>query len=425
MSIKERLGTLIPLSNLSNYVITFGVEFVIMFISVTLFKLIGVKFSEIGFSEFTINKRLIGFLLPLLLIGFGVSLPKFLPTADTQKQLRIYYSAIIVILLICTIALLTSLVFQNAFSQMVYGDKQHGHMIIVMILYAFSLMMHTCIYNYFRSKFDFKLSSLLQLTNLGIIPLVMYFLAWSVNAYFVLVSLFSIALVVAVNLFSIPFVRLSIQSFTASISEVLRYGINRTPGDVVLGLFLAIPTFIASNYFSLTMAGAVGFCLSLFNIVIALMSPVNIILLPKASRIAHDKDYALLKAITSKLMVLSTLIGLLSFLVIFFAGPYILQLFGISNLQETSVLLTIIFTGIIGYSIFSVIRSIVDAHYATARVSRNILISFVVFIFGIAFFYFAGHFTLINVLITFSISLNLLGLLTYISTLTIHKTLTT
>ena len=87
--------------------------------------------------------------------------------------------------------------------------------------------------------------------------------------YFLLLGGFTLFLLLIVNLFYIPLLKLSVADFVSCAKKLINYGIQRMPGDVVLGLFFAVPTFIASNYFSLTIAGNIAFCLSMFNIIIA------------------------------------------------------------------------------------------------------------------------------------------------------------
>ena len=193
------------------------------------------------------------------------------------------------------------------------------------------------------------------------------------------------------------------------------------PGDVVLGLFFAVPTFIASNFFSLTIAGNIAFCLSLFNIIIALMSPVNIILLPEASKIVFEKNFALLKSISTKLLLLSIALGVFTFCIVFLFGAEILNAFSVENAVESEKYLLVIFFGVIGYSVFSVIRSIVDAFYETAKVSANILISFCVFMALLLLLRVSHNFTIVNTLLVFVVGINLLGVLTYLSLIKIFK----
>ena len=201
----------------------------------------------------------------------------------------------------------------------------------------------------------------------------------------------------------------------------MNYGIQRMPGDVIMGLFFIMPTAIISNYFSIIIGGSIAFCLSLFNIVIAFMSPVNIILLPNASKIVHEKNFTLLKSISFKLLYLSVGMGLVTLIIVYFFGENILILFGIKNHFELKSSLNIVFMGIIGISIFSIIRSIIDAFYEKARMAMLIIISFLFFIIMLAVFKFIDLFTIRNILISFTISINLLGFLTYLSLKKIFK----
>ncbi len=420
MTLKTTIKSL-SRDRLINYAFTFGFEFLIMIISVILFKIINLKFLEIGFSEYTVNKRLVSFLMPLLMMGMGVSLPKFLSIESEKKQLEIHYSAIVIVSVLFLFSLLLGFGLSEQFSQMVFGDVHHEKMCLVILFYVFSLMIHACVYNYFRGKFKFKTSSFLQLLNIGVLPLITYFFADDIYHYFLYLSVFTLTLLIVVNLLWIPLLKLSVEDFKSSFKKLMTYGIQRMPGDVVLGLFFALPTFIASNYFSLIIAGNIAFCISLFNIIIALMSPVNIILLPEASKIVSEKNFSLLKSISTKLLVLSLGLGVFSFLVIFLFGDFILELFSVTNVKEVSLMLMIVFFGVIGYSVFSVIRSIVDAYYETAKVSFNIIFafcSFLLFLFALQLF---NVFTINNTLRVFSLSVNILGLLTCLSLFKIYK----
>lgn len=407
----------------SSYAITFGIEFLIMFISVILFKIVALKFSDIGFAEFSINKRLVGFLTPLMMMGMGVSLPKFLPIENEQKQLEIHYSALVIVTSLFLFVLIIFFSMSAYISKLAFGDYNHEKMCLASLVYVYSLMGHACLYNFFRGKFNFNISSLLQLINLGILPLLTYFLADNIFHYFLFLSIETIILLLIINIRFIPFVRIKISDYVLTIKKIVAYGIKRMPGDVVLGLFLAIPAFIASNYFSITIAGNIAFCLSLLNIVIALMSPVNIILLPKASKIVHEKNFDLLKEISSKLLLVSIGIGIIMFGIISFFGENILVLFSVKNHAEANVFLNIVFTSVIGYSLFSVIRSIIDAYHEKARVTTIIVTSFIFFVISIFVLKYCNLFSIRAILIAFAVSVNILGLLTYFSLTRIYKTI--
>jgi O-antigen/teichoic acid export membrane protein len=155
------------------------------------------------------------------------------------------------------------------------------------------------------------------------------------------------------------------------------------------------------------------------------MSPVNIILLPKASKMVHEKNYVLLRSISYQLLFASIGIGVAVMLVVAFFGQFILQLFNVNNIAEASVLLKIIFAGIIGFSVFSVIRSIIDAYDDRARVTSIIVLAFLFFLLSLGLLTVLHLFTIQNVLVVFVISINMLGLLTFLSLVSILKSIRT
>ena len=404
-----------------DYAVTFGVEFIILVISILLFRIVNIRFETLGFSEFTISKRLIGFLMPLLMLGLGVSLPKFLPLESKQKQLQIHYTAVIIVTMLLVLGSILFLFFPDYCSSMVFGDAFHKKMIFANLLFVYSLMLHACVYNFFRGQFNFKMSGLVQLINLGVLPLICCYFADNMLDYFIVLSVSTIIFLSIINLLQIPLLNFKNLFFKENFIKLTNYGLQRMPGDVVLGLFIALPTFIATNYFSIIEAGNIAFCISLFNIIIAFMSPINIILLPKASKIVFDKDFVQLKRIGGKLLALALSIGIFSIIAINFLAEFVLNIFSISAENNTALYLKIVFTGVIGYSVFSIIRSIIDAFYAKAKNTVNISISFIFFIVSLFTLKFLGIFTLTNTLIVFSISINFLGIITYYSLLKINK----
>jgi len=60
-----------------NYVITFGTEIFILILSFVIFRIANERMSDISFSEYTLSRRNISFLQPLLMIGLGVAVPRY------------------------------------------------------------------------------------------------------------------------------------------------------------------------------------------------------------------------------------------------------------------------------------------------------------------------------------------------------------
>ncbi len=187
-----------------DYAVTFGVEFLIMLISVALFKIIGKKFEQIGFSEYTVSKRFIGFVQPLLILGFGVSLPKYLAIEKNESvQKQIHYSVQIFLIGIFSTALIIGFLFKNFITQIVFGTTNEFWLLLACMFYSMSLMVHTSIYNFFRGGGKYNLSAMMQFVNLGLLPLIVYFIATDIKSYFVLLSIISLFFSFSIQLFLI------------------------------------------------------------------------------------------------------------------------------------------------------------------------------------------------------------------------------
>ena len=223
-----------------------------MFISIILFKIIGKKFEQIGFAEYTVSKRFIGFIQPLLVIGMGVSLPKFIALEITQESKReIQYVAQILLTIIFLLTLTISLLFGKYISKLVFGSYNNSLLIISCLTYFFSLMIHTCVYNYFRGSGNYQLSSLLQFVNLALFPFGTYFIANGIEAYYFWLAIFTFFFALIIQLKLIGIVQLPVGKIKPIIVRFLSYGSKRVVGDVVFAMFSSVPAFITANLFSL------------------------------------------------------------------------------------------------------------------------------------------------------------------------------
>jgi O-antigen/teichoic acid export membrane protein len=342
--------------------------------------------------------------------------PKFIALEETTNgKKQIQYTAQILLTIIFISSLIISILFGKYISKLVFGSYDEGLLILSCLTYFFSLMIHTCVYNYFRGSGNYKLSSLMQFINLAVLPLIVYFIAQSIMSFYLWLALFTFLFAMIVQVIVIGGVAISINRVKSISNSFVKYGSKRVWGDVVFALFSSVPAFIAANLFSLTEAGTVAFCISLLNIIIAVMSPVNIILLPEAAKIVQQHDYVKLKSITQKMSLVSFLLGISSFVAVWLFGRQLLHIFNVKDIDTAKVYLLIIFSSVIGFSFYSVIRSIIDAYYPTARNGRNVIFSFAFFLLLFAICKYFEQNSIQMLLICFSAGLNLLGVLTYFS----------
>ena len=64
--------------------------------------------------------------------------------------------------------------------------------------------------------------------------------------------------------------------------ELLRFGVQRVPGDFILMALFALPATIVAHKSGIRAAGFVAFGISMLNVIGSFFSPFGLILLPKA-----------------------------------------------------------------------------------------------------------------------------------------------
>src|ERR1041385_4657052 len=110
----------------ADYVFTFFAEFIVLLAGVFVYKLAAKHLGDDGFSGYALCRRTISFVQPLLIIGLGVGIPRYIAMsmADSsyKKHGNYFVAGIILMLVISVPVLLAMLLFSNQFSFLLFGD---------------------------------------------------------------------------------------------------------------------------------------------------------------------------------------------------------------------------------------------------------------------------------------------------------------
>ena len=161
-------------SSFRNYFSAFLTELIIMVMSVLLYRFCLLRFGEDDFSIYSIYRRGFSFLQPLLMIGLGVGIPRFISLHfRDKKRIAGYYSAAtIIILMICAISSVLLFIFSRHISAFVFGAEFYEYLIPPLILMLIGVLVYNISYSYYRGILNMKLANLFQFLFLGIIPVV-------------------------------------------------------------------------------------------------------------------------------------------------------------------------------------------------------------------------------------------------------------
>ncbi|OFX79101.1 MAG: hypothetical protein A2X12_10405 [Bacteroidetes bacterium GWE2_29_8] len=405
-----------------DYIFTFITEFIVLCSSILVYKFSATILGEEGFSIYALTRRTVSFILPMVMIGLGVALPRYIAfNHDNKKDINsLLVSSFLLFSISSFLLLIWFVLFKSNFSSLFFESSNYAYLIIPLVLYIFSLGLHALVYGYFRGNLIMNKANFIQLINIGIVP---------VLSFIFFRDIFSILMfsAIAVFLFSLVFIypilslkNINIISLKPYIKKIFNYGIKRTPGDIILAAYFTIPAYLITHEADIIVGGYVAFAITLINIFGATFTPISLILLPKASLIIKNKEYFKLKIILRKLLILSFSISIIGVIVIELFIPDILVVYLGESYLKSVPIIKILILGSVGYTLFVALRSIIDAYYERAVNTLNTIFSFLLmfFSFPIMYFFNTDYYT---ILWFFAISINVLGLLTLLHVIKIIK----
>ena len=231
-------------------IVTFGVQFIIVVVGLLVFKLVNYYFGSEGFSEFALSRRTITLMYPILLLGLGVSIPRYIAfaesSADAKSKKPDHYltGGLLIIIPIIIVFFLIFILLRETAADLLFGSSEYVFLIIPLSIAAVGYVLHALSFGYLRGRMMITSANLLYLVNFGIIPLVAVFLGKSVAQVILISGLANL-------LFSLTALLIIIKTCVefewpryAYVKELLVYGIPRTPQAIAMPALLRITGYI-------------------------------------------------------------------------------------------------------------------------------------------------------------------------------------
>lgn len=378
--ITENLGT-----HVREYGSTFATEFTVLACQLLTYKLAAHFLGSTGFSEYAVARRTISIMYPVVLLGLAVGLPRYVANAagrrDEESKARYLGAALWCIGLSVLVCVVLLNVFASGLAYLFFGSREYASIILPLSLVVAGSALHAIVYSYFRGMLEMRAANLLQFVNLGLVP-VAVFLLFGQSFQFLLsalgISLFAVA---TVALLFTPWKAVAKDNH-AQVVELLRFGIQRIPGDFILMALFALPATVVAHKSGIRAAGFVAFGISMLNVISSFFSAFGLILLPKAGALLSAgkgvelrRQVWLLTKITlviSSVLAVGIAIGA-EMLVRLYLGPDFTAGVGILRL--------LVFAAV-PYSLYTVLRNVIDAFHELGVTTVILLAGFGVFCVG-------------------------------------------
>lgn len=364
------------------YAWTFATELSVLACQLITYRLAAHLLGASAFSEYALARRTVSLLYPIPLLGLGVALPRFIAHESAKRPgaggKRYFGAAVWCVALGLLVCLSSMNLLPRTYAYLFFGSSEYAALIMPLSLWLLGLCLHSLVYAYHRGRLELNRANLLQMINLGLIP-VIAFLAFHRALPVVLQTIGVANTAVALLALSFSPVRFAGSNVSSEAKELLRYGIQRVPGDFFQMALLALPATLVAHVQGVREAGYVAFGISVLNMIASLFSPVGLVLLPLASRMlaqgADDQIRRHIVLLLQATLIISVAIALLATgfapsLITWYLGSSFSSLAGVVRLMAW---------GAVPFCVFYVLRGLVDAFHSNGINTKNLAITLATF----------------------------------------------
>jgi O-antigen/teichoic acid export membrane protein len=379
-SITENLA-----SHVREYGGTFATEFTVLACQLLTYKLAAHFLGKTGFAEYAVARRTISILYPIVLLGLGVGLPRYVAMAagrgDEEAKER-YLGATLwcvgIAALVC-VGILN--VFPGGLAYLFFGSWEYASLIFPMSLVVAGTALHAIAYSYFRGILNMRSANLLQFVNFGLMPLAVFvFYSKSVQSLLMALGILSIAVAGLALLFT-PWKAVA-RDNRGQVKELLRFGIQRVPGDFILMALFALPATFVAHKSGIRAAGFVAFGISMLNVIGSFFSPFGLILLPKAGALlAAGRNGELRRQVWLLTKITLMVSGGLA-LGIAIGAEILIRLYLGADFTEGAGILRLLLLAAVPYSLYTVLRNVIDAFHELGVTTMILAAGFGIFCLG-------------------------------------------
>jgi O-antigen/teichoic acid export membrane protein len=274
------------LNHSREYASTFLTEFAMMASQILLFKLAAHYLGKTGFSEYALARRTVSLLFPIPVLGLGVGLPRYIGFSNgrgnSERALRYYGGTLWCVGGAALACVLVVNVLARPFAYLFFGDGAYWYLAFPLSLMTAGLCFHTVVCSYFRGHMAMNRANMLQFVNLALVPIVS-FVAFGQSLARVLTAIGLISTLTASVGWLLTPIRAVAEVNWKETKELLRYGVQRVPGDFILVALFTFPATFVAHLKGVQEAGFVAFGISVVSMVGAVFAPVGLVLLPKAT----------------------------------------------------------------------------------------------------------------------------------------------
>lgn len=367
--------------------LTMATEFSILVAGVALVSLIGRLLGPESLGAYLLVRRVTQWLITGVLLGMGYALPRYIANSvkKPEAERHAYFLAGSACLLTGTTLAAILLWFERqTVARWLFGSVRFESLVLPLGLLLAGLAFEAAPYGYYRGEMAMGRANLLQFVHFAVIPVAAVLLMFPTGSVVLILDLIGGATMLAAVLLAWPICRKiaahPLPKIKPYVTELLRYGLGRVPGDFGGAALFALGPLVAAHYVSMVQVGYLLLGSSFLMVMGYATGPLGVILLSKISMmLAQDRNeevraslqHLIGAALDLSIFATLQLVVLTDLLIRIWVGPRFL---------EATTVTRLLLLAIPPYLLFMALRSSIDAATVKPRNAGNVLVALGIFV---------------------------------------------
>jgi O-antigen/teichoic acid export membrane protein len=363
---------------------TIATEMLVTIAGILVLKFAGSLLGPVGFGEYSLSRRAVGMLYLPLVMGLGIAAPRYIAIARAGAMNGYTESAFATATL--TAGLLppfTVIMLLNVAPALgaviLFGSASLAHLVPPATIALAGIALHSMVYAIYRGRSEMRLANILQSIDFAVVPVVAFLVSENDAAAVLTTTGAGWLMVSGVALLHVLYrERRQWRGFATMrehLAVLLRFGLPRVPGEFALVGLFAIPSLLAVHAHGVVAAGQFSAALSVLTMAAGTFAPVGLVVLPRASAQVATGNLPALRHLVLRILGGGILLAALGVAIgELLIPPFIQWYFGEEFLPAVPYFRAVLL-GAIPYSVYILLRSVLDALDVKAVNSRNLVIS--------------------------------------------------
>lgn len=401
--------------------ITFVAEAAVLVSFFITYRIIADNYGPEGVGEYSLVKRVVGLLQPLLLFGLTLGVPRYIAMSKDAIQRSAYIKATgFIVFFLSAFFLILANIFRKEYTEIFFGSQKYDFLVYPTSVLLFGLILHSLVYSYFRGRLFVKFFNYLQIINLSLVPMLILLFYNNINIgkLIELIGIITLTISFIFSLYFIGdiFISTTRQQFMRSLKTMLYYSLPRFLAGFIYTGFFSLSAIFAVHLASIREVGYFTIGQSLLTSLSITVAPLSLILFPKISSMIEQKREAEIKENLNYLIGATIQCSFFVFVqFMIFADSIVVFWLGNDFLSAVPVL-RIILISTIFYLFCGALGSVLEASRTKPVNLLNLCVSLAVFLIALGFLLLFNIYAyIISLSVALTIGLACLGILTYVS----------